>query len=204
MSEEDFRSPYPGYDVLEKWRTPSWNDQTRRVVARRLNAVPQRRFLTAEQWETLEAACARLIPQPDRAEPVPVAPWIDRKLAENDGPGYRYEGMPPMREAWRRGLDALEAEARAQFGGGFADLAPQYQDEVLRAIQSGEVKAEAWRELPAKRFFTDLLLKEVAAVYYAHPAAWSEIGFGGPASPRGYVRMGFDRRDGWEAELDDG
>ena len=35
--------------------------------------------------------------------------------------------------------------------------------------------------------------------YYAHPTAWNEIGFGGPASPRGYVRMGFDRRDPWEA-----
>jgi hypothetical protein len=35
--------------------------------------------------------------------------------------------------------------------------------------------------------------------YYSHPTAWSEIGFGGPASPRGYVRMGFNRRDPWEA-----
>jgi hypothetical protein len=35
--------------------------------------------------------------------------------------------------------------------------------------------------------------------YYGHPTAWSEIGFGGPASPRGYVRMDFDRRDPWEA-----
>ncbi|MGH6677602.1 MAG: gluconate 2-dehydrogenase subunit 3 family protein, partial [Bradyrhizobium sp.] len=34
---------------------------------------------------------------------------------------------------------------------------------------------------------------------YAHPAAWSEIGFGGPASPRGYVRLGANRRDEWEA-----
>ena len=37
------------------------------------------------------------------------------------------------------------------------------------------------------------------SVYYAHPAAWSEIGFGGPASPRGYVRMQANRRDPWEA-----
>ena len=35
--------------------------------------------------------------------------------------------------------------------------------------------------------------------YYAHPSAWNEIGFGGPASPRGYVRMDFNRRDPWEA-----
>ncbi len=34
---------------------------------------------------------------------------------------------------------------------------------------------------------------------YSHPHAWSEIGFGGPANPRGYVRMTFDRRDPWKA-----
>ena len=37
------------------------------------------------------------------------------------------------------------------------------------------------------------------------PTAWSEIGWGGPASPRGYVRMDFDERDPWEAaEAKDG
>jgi hypothetical protein len=36
-------------------------------------------------------------------------------------------------------------------------------------------------------------------MYYSHPHSWSEIGFGGPANPRGYVRMYYDRRDPWEA-----
>ena len=40
---------------------------------------------------------------------------------------------------------------------------------------------------------------DIVRAYYAHPTAWSEIGWGGPASPRGYVRMGFDERDPWEA-----
>ena len=43
----------------------------------------------------------------------------------------------------------------------------------------------------------------MVVAYYAHPAAWNEIGFGGPASPRGYVRMDFDRRDPWEASKRD-
>lgn len=43
------------------------------------------------------------------------------------------------------------------------------------------------------------LLAAIVKIYYAHPAAMSEIGFGGPASPRGYVRLGADRFDGWEA-----
>jgi hypothetical protein len=43
------------------------------------------------------------------------------------------------------------------------------------------------------------VLHDVINAYYAHPTAWSEIGFGGPASPRGYVRLDAGRRDPWEA-----
>jgi hypothetical protein len=195
-----FRSPYPDYDVLDKWDTPSWNTQTREVVNRRLVRVPQRRFLSEEQWALLEAIAARLVPQDDRDEPIPIVPWIDDMLHENRAPGYRYADMPPMRDAWRQGLDAIQAESRERHSALFVALSGADQDSLLRGIQGGEVQAEEWRSLPAKRFFKSLLLKEVVSVYYAHPAAWSEIGFGGPASPRGYVRLGFDERDPWEAK----
>jgi hypothetical protein len=194
-----FRSPYPDYDVLDKWDTPSWNNQTREVVNRRLVRVPQRRFLSEEQWALLEAIAARLVPQDDRDEPIPIVPWIDDMLHENRTPGYRYADMPPMRDAWRQGLDAINAESGERHSASFVALSGADQDSLLRAIQRGEVQAEEWRSLPAKRFFKSLL-KEVVSVYYAHPAAWGEIGFGGPASPRGYVRLGFDERDPWEAK----
>jgi hypothetical protein len=74
------------------------------------------------------------------------------------------------------------------------------QDAVLGDIQAGRVEAPEWADLPPARFFKDVLLKAAAGFYYAHPDAWSEIGFGGPASPRGYVRLGFDQRDPWEAK----
>jgi hypothetical protein len=46
---------------------------------------------------------------------------------------------------------------------------------------------------------------DIVLAYYAHPTAWSEIGWGGPASPRGYVRLDFNERDPWEAaEADNG
>ena len=35
------KTPYAGYDVLDKWDTPSFNNQTRAVVARRLDSVPE-------------------------------------------------------------------------------------------------------------------------------------------------------------------
>jgi hypothetical protein len=201
----DFHSPYLTYDVLDKWDSPSWNDQTRTVVRKRLEEVPPRRFLTKEQWDLLEAIAGRLIPQPDREEPVPIVPWIDDMLHHNRGPGYRYADMPPMREAWKRGLDAIAAEARDRQGKSFEQLSPDEQDELLTDVQHDRVESRFWRDLPAGGFFLHHLLKEVVAVYYGHPAAWSEIGFGGPAAPRGYVRLGFDRRDSWEGEeRDDG
>ena len=98
---QGFRNRYPTYNVLDKWDSPSWNDQTREVVGNRLDDVPPRRFLTPEQWSLLEAISARLIPQPDREQPVPITPWIDDMLHRNRSPGYRYADMPPMRDAWR-------------------------------------------------------------------------------------------------------
>jgi hypothetical protein len=202
MSER-FHPRYPDYDVLEKWDSPSWNEQTRAVVAKRLNDVPPRRFFDEAEWAILQAVCDRLVPQPDRPQsPVPIVPFIDKKLHEKQGNGYRYEGMPPQREAWRRGIRAISAEAETRWGRAFRDLPANQQYAVLHAVQHGDVRSPAWKGLPPERFFTGTLLHEVTSVYYAHPAAWSEIGFGGPAAPRGYVRLGFDRRDSWEAEAE--
>jgi hypothetical protein len=190
-----------GYDVLGKWDSPSWDDQTRAVVEKRLTQVPPRRFFTEAEWQTLEAVCSRLIPQPDRLHPIPIVPWIDEKLHHNWLDGFRYEDMPPMREAWCRGLDGINDESRRRFGADFPMLSTADQDAVLRAIQSGDIVSDVWQQLPPRRFFSTVLLKEVAGEYYAHPHAWSETGFGGPASPRGYVRLGENQRDPWEAPI---
>ena len=194
-----FKTPYPDYDVLAKWDSPSWNDQTREAVRQRLDEVPPRRFLSEEQWSLLEATVARLVPQPERAEPVPIVPWIDDMLHKNETPGYRYADMPPMREAWCRGLDAIAAEARQRHGQGFEQLSPEQQDELLGHVQHNRVDKQIWGDLPAGGFFLHHLLKQTVGIYYSHPDAWSEIGYGGPASPRGYARLGPDERDPWEA-----
>lgn len=177
------KTPYPGYDVLAKWDSPSFDDPTRAVLSGRLGGVP-----------------ARLVPQPERANPIPIAPWIDDMLLHERGEGFRYEGMPHLRPSWHTGLAAIDAEARGRHGGGFAALDAARQDALLAAIAAGEADPAHWDGLPAQRFFFEVLLKTVAGVYYAHPEAWNEIGFGGPASPRGYVRLGFSQRDGWEAK----
>lgn len=196
----DFVTPYPEYDVLQKRDSPSWDDATREVVRRRLQDVPPRRFFTQEEWQRLSAICERILPQPERGdERIAIVPWIDRQLDRDDGVGYRYADMPPHREAWRLGLRAIEDESQLCFEKSFEHLPADEQNGLLRAIQAGAVHSELWAGMPAQRFFHEILLRSVVSIYYAHPAAWSEIGYGGPASPRGYVRLGFDQRDPWEA-----
>ncbi len=202
MSEEPFLTPYPGYDVLKKWDTPSWNEATRRVVADRLDNVPPRRFLGEAEHQLLREVVDTILPQPERAgkDRIPVEAFIDEMLHANRPSGTRYADAPPMREAWRRGLAAIDREATLRHGRPFGALAREQRHDVLDRIDKGEVDEAAWKGLHPRRFFRHVLLKEAVKIYYAHPLAWNEIGFGGPAAPRGYVRLGPDERDPWEAE----
>jgi hypothetical protein len=190
---------FPGYDVLAKRHTPSWNEVTRRVIDERLALPRDPRFFTAEEWLTLSAVCDRIIPQPKHRPPVPLPAMVDRKMADNHGDGWRNARLPKMQEAWRRGLHALDEEARALHGARFYKLNGNEQDALLGKMQQGGLKHNAWGDMPPRLFFNERLAKDIAGAYYTHPTAWNEIGFGGPASPRGYVRMGEDKRDPWEA-----
>jgi hypothetical protein len=190
---------YPGYDVLRKRDTPSWNDATRSVIDARLAIPDAARFLAAEEWQTLTAVCDRIVPQPAGRPRVSIAALVDHKLANDHRDGYRQASLPPLREAWQRGLAALDAEAQARHQRRFHALTVESQDELLKAMQDGKLDGPAWQGMSPGTFFSERVTHDILAAYYSHPRSWNELGFGGPASPRGYVRMYFDRRDPWEA-----
>ncbi len=192
---------YPGYDVLAKRDSPSWNEKTRRAIDERLAIDPDHHaFFTDEQWPTVRALCARIIAQErGNAERVPVAAMLDAKLARDVRDGYRDSRLPNQREAWSRALRALDEESARRHERRFHQLATQAQSGLLELCQKGELRDPAWGDMAPAEFFAKRLLHDVVGAYYAHPTAWDEIGFGGPASPRGYVRMDYDRRDPWEA-----
>ena len=193
------RDRYPGYDVLSKRHTPSWNEVTRRVIDQRLSISREPRFFTEDEWLTVNAICDRIVPQSKDRLLIPVAALVDDKMAKNRTDGYRHHRLPNMQDAWRRGLRALDQEAQARHGGRFHAISVAEQNALLQQMQKGALDNPAWDGMPCKVFFSERLAHDIAAAYYAHPTAWNEIGFGGPASPRGYVRMGFDKRDPWEA-----
>jgi Gluconate 2-dehydrogenase subunit 3 len=193
------RDRYPGYDVLAKRHSPSWNEVTRRVIDQRLSISREPNFFNAEEWSTVNAICDCIVPQPKDRPPIPVAALIDDKMAKNRTDGYRHHRLPKMQDAWRRGLHALDQEAQTRHGSRFYAIGAAEQNTLLQQMQKGELNNLAWGGMPSKVFFAERMARDIVAAYYAHPTAWNEIGFGGPASPRGYVRMGFDKRDPWEA-----
>jgi hypothetical protein len=189
---------YPGYDVMAKRWTLSWNEATRETIDRRLAIPREPRFFTAEEWRTLTAVCARIMPQPPDRPPVPLPAFVDQKITDGLLDGYRFAQMPPQGEAWRRGLAALEQESRGKHDERFDQLTGPEQDELLGRMQKGDLTGPAWGGMPCKLFFEHRVIPDIVHAYYAHPVAWNEIGFSGPASPRGHVRMGLNRRDPWD------
>jgi hypothetical protein len=190
---------FPGYDVLRKRQTPSWNRKTREVVDRRLALPSEPRVFTSEEFALVTAIANRIVPQRDGRVPIPVAALVDNQLHQDQEDGFRHAGMPRLREAWRLGLRALNTEAQQAYGAPFEQLDAANQDSLLTRMQNGELHHPAWGGMPPATFFRTRMAHDIVHTYYAHPTAWNAIGWGGPASPRGYVRMGFNERDPWEA-----
>ena len=44
-----------------------------------------------------------------------------------------------------------------------------------------------------------VVMRGVLGAFYSHPWAWNEIGYGGPAYPRGYMRLGEGQREPHQA-----
>ncbi len=181
---------YQGYSTLSQ--KDFWDEATRNLVLDRVDNPPPIRFFTGENEALMRAVCDRMLPQDDRdeAHKIPLLNYIDRKVYEKLIPGYRYEDMPPIQEAHLLGLRAIDEIARHMHAKSFVALGPRAQDEVLKTIHDGKPPAgdEIWRRMSVQHFWT-LLLHDVVEAYYAHPYAWDEIGFGGPAYPRGYMRQ---------------
>jgi hypothetical protein len=186
------RGRYPGYDVLAS--ADHWDPATRRVVLARINEVPQLRFFSGTEAVTLRAFCD-LVTGQDGEPRIPVLEMVDAKLHAGRLDGFRYDDLPPDPETWRGVCAGLDDSARREgCPDGFAALSVEGQREIVEHFSRGELD---W-ELPVGRAW-GVVMRAVLAAFYSHPWAWNEIGFGGPAYPRGFARLGAGQREHWEA-----
>jgi len=183
---------FDGYDVLRQ--ANSWDEVTAGVVLRRLGPPAPLRFFTEQEGAVARPLLDRLLGQD--AEPrIDVLTDIDSRLALEVTDGWHYADMPHDGAAWRQTLAALDQDAQDRFGTGFATAGEPRQQALVQSVQDGI--GQTWHGLPARHVWS-LWTRYACAAFYAHPWAWNEIGFGGPAYPRGYSNIGFDRRESWE------
>jgi hypothetical protein len=188
---------YPSGTVRALLATPHVSDATRAALQARLEApaayTPQ--FLAPEAFALLEAVAARLFPQPDRPDaPIPLAPAVDQRLAEGRADGWRYDALPPDREAYRLGLGGIQEISQALFQSPFQALDASSQDAVLQALASGTPPGATWKTLHAGRFFEELLA-ELTEAYYSHPLAQEEIGYVGMADLPAWSKIGLNEKE---------
>ena len=109
--------------------------------------------------------------------------------------GWRYEDLPEDSQAWRDTLRDLDDDAQARFGCEFAQCKPAEQRTVIQAVQ--DAGSGGWHGLNAARVWS-LWTRYACTAFYSHPRAWNEIGFPGPAYPRGTSTRASTRREPFE------
>jgi hypothetical protein len=182
---------FPDYDVLEQ--AGHWDEATRRVVLDRVENVPEISFFQPAEVETLTAFADVALAQD--AEPrIPVLAYVDEKLAQGKHDGYRHFDMPDDGVTWRLVAQGLD---------GFALLGGEEQLEVVGRFAAGRLHGGVWNRLNVSRAWS-VVMRYLLEAFYSHPWAWNEIGFGGPAYPRGYSRFGSPHLDTAERETWEG
>lgn len=179
-------------DVMRQ--VPTWDVATAGVVLKRITPPPPVRFFNLAEEAIGRALFDQLLDQ--RGEPrVPVFEMVDARLAEFETDGWRYADLPEDGEAFRRSFAALDEDAQSSCGADFARLEWDDQAKLVQVVQ--QTGSEQWHDLHAGHVWS-LWTRYACTAFYGHPLAWNEIGFGGPAYPRGYKNIGINAREPWE------
>jgi hypothetical protein len=178
---------FPGFDVLSQAR--HWDQVTADLVVSRTLAPPAFKFFSEAEQACAGALLDLLLDRPG----VPVLAMIDARLAAGETDGWRYADMPEDGQAWRETLAYLDGDAHERFITSFAEASAAEQTELVQAVQD----ADDWHGWPAAHVWS-LWTRYACTAFYSHPAAWREIGFPGPAYPRGYKNAGVEAREPYE------
>jgi hypothetical protein len=178
---------YPDYNVLDT--VDSWDEATKKVVLARLQPPGPLKFFTQDEEPCLRAFCDTVLVQ-DTEPRVPVAESIGDKLAAGRLEGYQYADMPDDRDTWRLVLRALDETSRDRYDtASFAAAEPATREAIIDQFAKARLEGETWARLNVKHAWS-VCMQSVLSAFYSHPWAWNEIGFGGPAYPRGFMRLG--------------
>lgn len=195
---DSVKTHYPSYDVMAL--QDEWDSNTKEIVLKRLGPFGRCNFLTKKEEELLRLLAQHIV-YDDRQE---IIDWIihhiDQQLDTEIGESQRKPDVSPEKTFIREGLKAIDKVFQQNFGKNFAESETQQQFQFVANLQLGKVIGiTGWSKMLQKDLFKKLA-ELIVSAYYSHPTIWSEIGYGGPAYPRGYFRVEFGLADPWEAK----
>ena len=186
MERSDLGAIVPA-EYLELIASDRVSARTREVLEARLRVPASvNPVLNDQQIVTLRAMLGRVVPQKGSA--LDLTACILEQLDTGKGDGWRYDVLPDDRNAYREGLDRLAAS-------GFAEADTETQDNLLKALATGDIVAARWFEE---------VRGDATVAYIAHPAmlarlGYSGIGVGGAETKhQGFVTLGPNQREDWE------
>jgi Gluconate 2-dehydrogenase subunit 3 len=182
---------FPGFDVRSQAR--HWDPVTAELIAARIGPPTRPRFFTDAEQASAAALLDQLTGQCDEPLGVPLVAMVDARLADGETDGWHYADLPEDGPAWRETLGYLDKDAHTRCGTGFADASEQDQAAIIQAVQD----SREWHGLNAARVWS-LWTRYACTALYSHPYAWSEMGFPGPAYPRGYKNAGAGKLEPFE------
>ena len=190
------RGRFPGFDVLDAGRHAGTTSPPGVVLARLAPPKTLSFFTPAEVASP--APLLDLLLDQDGEPRVPVLALIDaaagdrrdRRLAlRRPARGRPGLARHPGATSTRTPRDAPRRRLRR--------LTQPQQARLLQAVQDLAASGDRGTGWPAKHVWS-LWTRYACTAFYSHPWAWNEIGFPGPAYPRGYLNPGIDARERWE------
>ncbi|MEW6624251.1 MAG: gluconate 2-dehydrogenase subunit 3 family protein [Bacillota bacterium] len=195
------RGHYKEFDVLRSF--VKWDERTQRLIKDRMASGEKVVFFSEQEQELLLAVLEVVLAEKDEKLLKRVAAYIGDSLGNGHGKGYRDAALPDEKDLFRKGLQGIVDTAHELYQGrDFSKLTLEEKIAVIESLKSGQGRGITWQSIDSKKFFKELLTAAVSS-FYSQPEIWSEIGYAGPAYPRGYVRVELGGQDPWEARKND-
>lgn len=191
------RTRYPSFNVMDE--REAWDIHTQAIVTNRVLEPQPCTVLDGEEQQLMRRICSALVDD-GREEVIRyVLAHIDRTLKETTGEGERKAGIPERKTLILEGIQHVGKLIFQLTGNKAIKCDEQKITEVLRQISEGRANFSKWPSDLQREWFVKMLNLTVEA-YCSHPVVWSEMGYAGPAYPRGYVRGDIGQLDPWEAK----
>lgn len=161
---------------------------TRQLLSDRLEknvSAGRPHVLSENSLRLLHCMIGTMLPQEAIGTDVRIAEAIDARLGENSGIGWRFAELPPDREAYERGLEAVAEILKADGMESWESLPRDRREALLLRLQRGDEDSRA--KFPLRRWLETLRVDAIT-MWMADPQAMAAISY------RGFA----DGGDGWK------